>query len=202
MLRASAAGPPLAAILVGVATLLTPGYDSVTTTVSRLAVPGASAAVLVEVAILLVAASCYMAATALRRGRLPLAVGGTALVFIAFVPLDPASALTTSTHRTASGVAVAGLAVAPFLLAKDYGAICWFAGAAVVAMLALAAVLLATPFDGWGLWERALLAIPLTWIVLMAFARPSTHATASAPSATVSSAGSYAPVSNVSSAKP
>jgi hypothetical protein len=193
-------------VIATIAGFLTPGYDAVSTTISRLAVPGAPAALPVDVAIALVALSCLGLALALERarrtGRIAFAAAGTALAIAALIHLDPASDTSTWAHRAASGLAVAGLTVAPLALARDYGAVCLVAGLAEVAMVGIAAVLLATPFDAWGLWERALVAIPLTWMVLIAFTRPSTQDTPSAKSAILSRSGSYAPETRVTSAKP
>jgi hypothetical protein len=69
-------------------------------------------------------------------------------------------------------------------------------------MLAFAAGLLATPFAAWGAWERTFLAIPQTWMVLIALRRVSADATNSVASTIVSSSGSPAPEPRVSSANP
>ena len=204
--RAAALGPPISALLATLAAWLTPGYDAVSKTVSRLAVPGAPAALLVDASIALIALSCFLLAAGLSRGgraaRIALTVAGTGLGAAALIHLDPASATSTWAHRVASGIAVAGLTVAPLLLARGYGPISLIAGAAEAAMLLLGAVLLATPFAAWGAWERALLAIPLTWMVLIALTNVSTHEKISAANAIVRSSGSAAPDNSVSSANP
>ena len=198
--------PPIAVLLTLEAQWMTPAYDPVARTVSRLAVAGAPAAVLVDGAIALCALTCFMLASGLSNGRradrISLVVAGVALSCAALIHLDPASATATWAHRAATGVAVGGLTAAPLLLARDYGAICLVAGAAEVAMLALGAALLATPFDAWGLWERALLAIPLTWMVLIALMNVSAHEAASASNPILSRSGSAVPESSVSSANP
>jgi hypothetical protein len=184
----------------------TPGYDAFSKTVSRLAVPGAPASLLVDVAIALVALTCFGLAYGLSRGRrtgrMSLVVAGTALACAAMIHLDPGSVAATWAHRAATGVALAGLTAAPLLLARDYGAMCLVAGAAEVAMLALGAALLATPFDAWGVWERGLLAIPLTWMVLMALTNVSADEATSASNPILRRSGSAAPESSVSSANP
>ena len=48
-----AAGPPIAAAVVVIAGAMSPGYDPLTRTISRLAVPGMAAAGAVDVAIIL-----------------------------------------------------------------------------------------------------------------------------------------------------
>jgi Protein of unknown function (DUF998) len=206
VLRAASLGPPIAAFIAALAAWLTPGYDAATKTVSRLAVPGAPAAILVDASIALVAFTCFLLAAGLSRGRpagrFALTIAGLGLGAAALIHLDPASAASTWAHRAASGVAVAGLALAPLLLARDYGAICLVAGAAEVAILVLGAVLLATPFGAWGAWERVLLAIPLAWMVLMALTSVSAHARASASKAILRRSGSAAPERSVTSANP
>jgi hypothetical protein len=206
ILRAAALGPLLAASLVTLAAWLTPGYDGISKTVSRLAVPNAPPAHLVDVSIALIAVTCFLLAAGLRRGRragrIALVVAGIGLGAAALIHLDPASATSTWAHRAASGAAVIGLAVAPLLLARDYGAVSLIAGVAEVAMLVLGAMLLATPFTAWGVWERALLAIPLTWMVLIAVTNVSADERPSASRAILRSSGSAVPDSSVSKANP
>ena len=198
--------PPAAVVLTLAAQKLTPGYELSARTVSRLAVPDAPAALLVDAAILLVALTCLVLASGLARGRLAgrvaLIVAGASLSATAMIHLDPASATATWMHRAASGAAVSGLTVAPLLLTRDYGVICLAAGAAEVGMLMLGAALLATPFGAWGLWERVLLAIPLTWMVAMALTNASRQEAASTSSPIRRRSGSAAPESSVSSANP
>jgi hypothetical protein len=200
------ASPPIAVALVLLAQAMTPGYDPLQRTVSRLATPGMPAAELVGMAMVLVALACFALALGLERGRTSaravLAVAGTAFVVAAAIHLDPASGSATSAHRVASGIAVLGLTVAPLALARDYGVLCLVVGTAEAAMLAAAAVLLATPFTAWGAWERAFLAIALTWMVLIALRRVSADATTSAPNAIARSSGSPVPEASVSSANP
>jgi uncharacterized protein DUF998 len=202
----AAVSPPIAAALVLIAQSITPGYDPVDRTVSRLAMPGMPAAGLVGMAMLLVTLACFALALGLERGRAPargaLAMAGIAFVVAAVIHLDPVSSIATTTHRVASGIAVLGLTVAPLALARDYGVMCLVAGAAEAALLALAATLMATPFAGWGAWERALLAISLSWMVLIALRKVSADATSSIASTIVSSSGSPAPEPSVSSANP
>ena len=52
------ASPPLAVVIVFVAGALTPGYDPMSRTVSRLAVPGMAAAAAVDMSIALIALTC------------------------------------------------------------------------------------------------------------------------------------------------
>jgi len=198
--------PAVAVLLTLAAQSVTPGSDPVARTVSRLAVPGSPAALLVDMAIGLVALTCFALASGLvrgrRAGRIALVVAGIALACAALIHLDPGSVTATWAHRAATGVAVAGLTAAPLLLGRNYGAMSLIAGGAEVAMLALGAVLLATPFEAWGLWERALLAIPLTWMVLIALTKVSPDEPASPSSPILSRSGSAVPASSVSSANP
>src|SRR2546430_756870 len=103
--------PPIAAIIVTVAGVLTPGYDPITRTVSRLAEPGRPAAVEVDLAVYLVAFALLMLAVSTRPRGL-LGVAGCALVVVASVHLDSTSTAATAAHRLASGVAMLALTAA------------------------------------------------------------------------------------------
>jgi len=188
------ASPPLAVVIVFVAGALTPGYDPMSRTVSRLAVPGMAAAAAVDMSIALIALTCFGLAFGLTRGatlgRIALAVSGGALFGAAIVHLDPSSAGATALHRLASALAVVGLTVAPLALTRAYGPVSFAVGVAELAMLVIGLGLLATSFDAWGAWERLLLAIPLAWMVLMAVTIDSMDETVSAKSASLSKSGS------------
>jgi len=188
------ASPPLAVVIVFVAGALTPGYDPMSRTVSRLAVPGMAAAAAVDMSIALIALTCFGLALGLTRGaklgRIALAASGGALFGAAIVHLDPSSAGATAVHRLASALAVVGLTVAPLALARVYGPVSFVVGVAEVVVLLIGLGLLATSFDAWGAWERLLLAIPLAWMVLMAVTIDSMDETISAKSASLSRSGS------------
>jgi len=158
--------PPLAAVLVLMAGVLTPGYDPVDRTISRLAAPGGTTAAAALVATCLVALSCLVVAMSIhgRVSRWALIVAGVALFLTDVFRLDDTSATSTVLHRLASGVAVGGLVVAPL----GYGPISVVIGAVEVGLLIVALPLLPTSFDAWGLWERCLLALPLAWMVFVA----------------------------------
>lgn len=186
--------PLLAGLTTFTTGLLTPGYDPLTRTVSRLAVPGMPYAAATDVAIVLAGVACLAVTVATdrgtRAGRTALAVAGVGFLTAAIVHLDPASAAATATHRTASGLAVLGLTAAPLLLWRAYGRLLLLLGGAEVAMLVMAAVLLPTSFSAWGAWERVMLALGLSLVVALAIrARPSSEDAASATAATQSSAG-------------
>jgi len=193
--------PPIAALTVLVAGVITPGYDPMSRTVSRLAVPGMPAAADVDVAISLIAFACVALALRLgprmTTGRVALAVSGIALTAASLIHLDPASGATTALHRIASAVAVLGLTAAAFAVARDYGRISFLVGVFELALLVIGLALLATPFHAWGAWERCLLALPLVWMVWLAArlrrtaeTMPSTEETARASAASFSSSGS------------
>ena len=188
------AAPPIAVVTVLVAGAVSPGYDPLLRTVSRLAVPGMPAAAAVDLSIGLIGLACFGLASGLVRGapvgRVALTVSGLALLAAAVVHLDPASAGATAMHRLASALAVVGLTVAPLALARAYGPVSFAVGVAELAMLVIGLGLLATSFDAWGAWERLLLAIPLAWMVLMAVTIDSTDETISAKSASLSRSGS------------
>jgi hypothetical protein len=188
------AAPPIAVIVVFLAGAATPGYDPMSRTVSRLAVPGVPAASSVDVSIALVGLACFALAFGLTRGaamgRLALTVSGIALFGAAIVHLDPASAAATAMHRVASAVAVIGLTLAPLTLAPVYGRISLAFGIAELGMLVIGLGLLVTSFEAWGAWERVLLVMPLAWMVLIAVRTDSMEETVSAKSATLSRSGS------------
>ena len=158
--------PPIAAIIVTVAGVLTPGYDPITRTVSRLAEPGRPAAIEVDLAVYLVAFALLMLAVSTRPRGL-LAVAGCALVVVASVRLDPTSTATTAVHRLASGVAMLALAAAPFRFAAARARYSRALGVAMIGLLVIAVVLVPTGFSAWGLWERAFLFIAMASIMVM-----------------------------------
>lgn len=195
-------GPPVAALTVMVAGFVTPGYDPIARTVSRLAVPGAPAALPVDFAIAVAGVACLSLAVEVRPARAALAAAGAAFLAAATIHLDPTSAMATWSHRAASGVAVLGLTAAPLMLYRRYGRVFLMLGMAEVTTLAVAVVLLSTPFNAWGAWERVVLILGLSNIVILARRIPSTDDAASASAATHSSAGTYTPVPSVNNAKP
>jgi hypothetical protein len=162
--------PPLAVVLVMVAGAITPGYDPLTRTVSRLEVPGMPETWMVELAIGLIAISCFAVAFA-EHGyslvRWALVVAAGALAGAALVRLDPASTTSTAAHRIATGIAILGLTVAPLAAARSYDRVSLGIGVAELAALSLGLALLPTSFSAWGLWERCLLVLPLAWILVM-----------------------------------
>ncbi len=180
-----------AVTVVVIASLTTQGYDPITRTVSRLPAPG------VDVAIGFMAVAAFAIAAAGGRS-VALFVAAFGFALAALIHLDPASPAATTGHRVAAGIAVLGLTAAPF--ARNYGRISLALGVAEVAMLAAAAVLLLTPFNAWGAWERILLSLALAWMVLVALKILSREDTASARSAASRSGASYTPVSSVNSA--
>lgn len=178
-----------AALTVFAAALLTPGYDMLTTTISRLAVPGRPAAGAVDAAIAGAGLACFALAIATGAARATLALAGAGFAAAALVHLDPSSAIATSGHRAASAVAVTGLVLAPLQLARAYGRVSGMLGVLEAAILAAGGVLLFTPFPWWGAWERTLLAVALAWMVAIAARIAFTAATPRARTATVSSPG-------------
>ncbi|TMF36805.1 MAG: DUF998 domain-containing protein [Chloroflexi bacterium] len=195
---------PVALGIVVVAGVVTPGYDPMTRTISRLAVPGMPAAGAVDWAIALIALACFGLAVAVEPreiiGRAALALAGVAFVCAAAIHLDPGSASATAAHRVASGVAVLGLTAAPLALGRTYGRMSLILGTAELGVLGVGLVLLTTSFAAWGAWERCLLALALAWIVLVALTIVSNEDTSRATSAAISSGGSRSPTSSVTSA--
>ena len=162
----------IAALTVAIAGMLTPGYDPMTRTISRLASPGMPYAGAVAFAIVLVALSCFALAAALTyqsaRLRAALVVAACALLVTAAVHLDPASATATAIHRLASGVSALALAISPALMKRPYPRPSLIVGMVEAGVLATAPVLVVTPFNAWGAWERMLLALALAWLLLAA----------------------------------
>src|ERR1700730_16641372 len=109
--------PPLAVALVLVSEWLTPGYDPLARTISRLAEPGRPGALAVELAISLVGVALLAVAVAMgpgsRMGRALLALSGAGLLVAAAIRLDPSSASATTEHRLATTIAMLALAGAP-----------------------------------------------------------------------------------------
>lgn len=173
--------PPIAAALVLGAGWLTPGYDPLARTISRLAEPGLPAASAIDVAICLVGIASLALAVTLgpgsRWGRALLAGAGAALLVAAAVHLDTASGRATTEHRLATFVAMLALVSAPLAFASSlkrragwerYGRISFVFGAAAVGALLVGLALLPTPFAEWGAWERCFLMLPTAWLVIIA----------------------------------
>jgi Protein of unknown function (DUF998) len=179
-----------AAVIVGVAGVLTPGYDPISRTVSRLAAPEMPAAPAVDAAIAAMGLACLLLAYTSRRGRVALSVAGLGFMAAAAIHLDPASTASTAAHRAASGIAVVALGIAPFAVGRAYGILSIVLGAVALAILVSAGALLMTPFTAWGAWERLLLGVQLCWMVTIALRIASADDTSRAPVAMVSNAGS------------
>lgn len=199
--------PPIAALTVVTAGSLTPGYDPVARTVSRLAVPGLPAAVATDVAIGIVGVACVAVALTIggdnRVGRAALIAAGVGFLLAAVWHLDPPSAATTAMHRAASGLAMLGLTIAPLVLWRHYGRALLVLGGAEVAMLVIALALLPTSFNAWGAWERVVLVLGLSCLVAVAIRTiPSSDDAASVRAASQSSAGTKTPVASVKNANP
>lgn len=173
------AAPVLAALVVLVGGLVTPGYDPAQLTISRLAEPGLPAAVAVGSAISVVGLALLGLAIALGpqalAGRILLAIAGASLLLAAAVPLDPASAPPTTVHRAATAIAMLALVSVPLVVApslsrregwRGYGLLSFWLGAAAIALLLIGLALLPTTF-AVGAWERCFLALPMAWMVLV-----------------------------------
>ncbi len=171
--------PALAAPVVLLAGLLTPGYDPLTRTISRLAEPGLPASAAVGLAIFTVGAAMLGLAAAMgpgaAAGRVMLGCAGASLMLAADVPLNPASMQATTVHRAATAVAMLSLTGAPLVFARalrrrdgwsGYGPLSFGLGVAMVVVLLVGMALLPTTF-AVGAWERCFLALPLAWMVLV-----------------------------------
>jgi hypothetical protein len=171
---------PAAAVAILISGWLTPGYDPLARTISRLAEPGRPAAFLTEPAIAVVGVALIGLAVALgpgsRGGRTLLAVAGAGLLVAAAIRLDPTSTIATTEHRMASTVTLVALTAAPFAFASSlrdrrgwvvYAPVSFAFGVVEVAALLVGIALLPTTFAEWGAWERSFLAVPMGWMVLM-----------------------------------
>jgi hypothetical protein len=156
--------PPLAAAIVVIAGMTTPGYDSAQLTISRLGQPGFGSGPAVQVAICLVAAACVAAAVLTNRRitRTALLVAGAALLAAAFIRLDPTSVQATGGHRIATAIGIGSIVVAQ--LAYDRASV--LLAGVELGILAVGLALLPTEFADWGTWERCLLILPVGWIML------------------------------------
>src|SRR5256885_4069695 len=100
------AAPPIAVVTVLVAGAVSPGYDPMLRTVSRLAVPGMPAAAAVDMSIGLIGLACFGLASGLARGapvgRIALTVSGVAFLGAAMVHLDRKSTRLNSSHLVIS----------------------------------------------------------------------------------------------------
>jgi hypothetical membrane protein len=188
------AAPIVAAGLVLAGGWMTPGYDPLARTISRLAEPGLPGAFAVEMAIGLVGVALLALSIHLgsgsRFGRALLAVGGVALLAAAVIRLDPESTYATTAHRVTTLIAILALAGAPFAFTR-YGRVSVAIGLAEVGMLLVGLALLPTSFAAWGAWERCFLALPMAWMVWVTWTRSaSMEDTMKADAASHSSSGS------------
>jgi hypothetical protein len=172
--------PEGATAVVLIAGLLTPGYDPLRRTISRLAEPGLPAAGPVELAIFTVGLAMIGLALSLGpggvTGRLLLGIAGFALLAAAVVRLDPSSPTATIIHRLATAIAMLALTASALVIApalrnrpgwRGYGPLSFGLGAAAAGLLLIGLALLSTAFSAWGAWERCFLALPMTWMVLV-----------------------------------
>jgi hypothetical protein len=181
----------VAAVIVIAAGIATPGYDATVRTVSRLATDRMPYAIVVDAAMLAVAAACVLLAAVVdpsaNGARAALAAAACGFVISALIPLDDSSTTSTWTHRAASGLAMLSLTAAAAAVGSRYGAVSRVALSVELGLLVIALGLLFTPFAIWGAWERAALAVPLAWMAIVAFKIASTDETASIASAAASS---------------
>ena len=219
----------MAGVTVVIAGIATPGYDPMKRTVSRLAETGLPGAYAVPLVTALVGLAFIVLAMGLvggpTSGRLLLSAAGVGLMVAAAVRLDPASATPTAIHRLATAVAMLGMTGAPLAWGwRAYGWPSFALGVAAAALFLLGVALLPTAFSEWGAWERALLIMPMAWMVLVSARLPrnrrieprfssidgsnscaasvSSDDTMKKAAASSSSARQYVPVSRVTSAKP
>ena len=172
--------PLVATAVVLIAGLLTPAYNPLRRTVSRLAEPGLPAAGMVELAICMVGFALIGLALSLGPGglggRALLSLAGLALLAAAAVRLEPSSSPATAAHRLATAIAMLALTAALLVIAptlrrrpgwRAYGRLSFWLGAAAVGLLLIGLALLPTAFAAWGAWERCFLAAPMAWMVLV-----------------------------------
>jgi hypothetical protein len=181
---AGAVAPPLAAAALLGFGWLSPGYDPLRRTVSRLAEPGAPYALEVRVVLgvlalaLLGIAWCLdrRHATGARPAAVALAVAGLALLGVAVVRRDAAQPAVLVVHRLLALALFAALALAPLLAAvglRPHPARWLLAASALTAALsavlvAAAVALLLAGILPSGAWERAFVGVNLLWVTLLA----------------------------------
>jgi hypothetical membrane protein len=182
---AGVVAPPLAsAALLGFG-WLSPGYDPLRRTVSRLAEPGAPYALPVDLTLAVLGLALLAVAWALRQRHAArarpqaaaLAVAGLALLGLAVVGRDASRPPLLVTHRVLALTLFLGLALAPLLAAVsvrgDPGRRAWMAASLATAalsalLLAAAVALVVTGHLPAGVWERAFMGLNLLWVTLLA----------------------------------
>lgn len=181
---AGLAGPPLAAAVVLAVGWLSPGYDPLHRTVSRLAEVGAPHAMIVNLTLAGLGLSLLAAAWALggrlggrvRPGAVTLALAGAALVGVAALSRQPGDHTRLVAHRIAALTLFLALALAPPLsgagLRSDpvwrrWAGFSLTAGALSLALLITAAALLSVGVLPAGAWERAYVGVNLLWVTLL-----------------------------------
>jgi hypothetical membrane protein len=177
-------GPPLASAVVIAAGWLSPGYDPLHRTVSRLAEAGAPYAAIVNLTLAGLGLSLLAAAWALRgrlwgRGRLgavALALAGVALVGVAVLSRHSGDPVRLVAHRAAALTLFLALASAPPLAGaclrsdpawRGWAGFSLAAGAASLALLVAAAALLRLGVLPAGAWERMYVGVNLLWVTLL-----------------------------------
>ena len=178
------APPTASAALLGFG-WLSPGYDPLRRTVSRLAEPGAPYALAVDLTLAALGLALLAVAWALHERHAPrarppaaaLALAGVALLGVALVGRDASRPALLVTHRALALALFLGLALAPLLAAASLRADpawrAWTAAslatAALSALLLAAAVLLVvTGRLPAGVWERTFMGLNLLWVMLLA----------------------------------
>lgn len=175
--------PPLGALWLTLDAWLSPGYDPVRRTVSRLAEPGAPRAALAGVALAALGLAVLAVAWELWRrvggAAAPrvLALAGLAFLGVAAVARDPGRPALLVAHRTIALCLFLSLTIAPLLTARALGrdpawrglaAASLAASALSLALLVLAPVLLLAGELPAGVWERAFAGVGLAWVTLVA----------------------------------
>lgn len=175
------AAPLVVAAVSLAAGLLTPAYDPVRSSVSYLAGRGQPYATALNGAFVLLGISLAALAWALdrhldgraRAGCLLLATAGIGLLAVALVARDPAHPQVTSTHRLLAAAAFTAWALAPLLVGlrlprSRFAAASLAIAALSLALLAAGGIALPRHLLPGGAWERALAAVELTWVCLVA----------------------------------
>ncbi|HKF76959.1 MAG TPA: DUF998 domain-containing protein [Candidatus Dormibacteraeota bacterium] len=181
--------PPLSVLWLTVDAWVSPGYDPVRQTVSRLAEPGAPRAALAGVALAALGLSVLAVSWELGRrvtsAAAPRALAGAGLAFlgVAAVARDPGRPALFVTHRVIALSLFLSLTLAPLLTARalrsdpawrGLAAASLAASALSLALLVLAVVLLLAGALPAGVWERTFAGVGLAWVTLVAarLARP------------------------------
>jgi hypothetical protein len=177
--------PPTAAAVVAVAGFLTPSYDPLHRTVSRLTDPGMPYSLAMRLTLAALALSLaslsWASLRTMPRGGVPaaicLAVAGVALLGVALISRDHAHPATIVAHRLMAVLFFCSLAAAPLtsavvlggdLAMTAYARVSLLAAAISLSMLAIGVAGVLIGGLPSGAWERLFVGVDLGWVTVLA----------------------------------